>query len=1774
MFLKKTTKLLSVLIAVVMLMSCFTMAAFAAKTSYQTSDDLTHLGAYSPDGQASRFTTEERMSIFMDWLDRVLAPVDFELHVNEKIKVAGISLGTIKLDVTANSVNAICASLDSAKDMLDSGIVSAATTFSLLGDFNNLTLNSWTKGSRRENKDQLNLIGQVLNVLYDNVDILEKELAQGYLNLGDTVGGKIDLSKINKILADLPKFLFSKLYPMMQRKDDTLTIADNFYKGIGFATSDQNKPATVLNTFANNLFQKAQSTTTYKEDADGKCISGHTLPTKLTAAQVTSAASNKSSNRYYYVKTAANGTVPAYFTCYVYDPETESYKAEDEKFYRTEESTGVYTYKTNAGDGLKYYKDGTYWLPSFVGKSFNITSDNIAKIFYQFIPYVFGDLAPVALNGWAKEALAKWMGATETKVFEGSLTEGKASAYYASLPQAAKDMFGADVPYYQFSYSKYEAMNNADIQYYRYVDKDTNTEEWFELDMTTGNDYLGLFDFTYVVEGTFMNEFVPASGTATKTLLQSLNDFLCKAARKVLKSDVYNSLGLQTGDNAYIVPNLRKVVQKLLPEGSTYGGQPDAILGPDYLVHYDGYYQTLISTTASNDEVFASLAAIIAKALMPQLILPSAEKLAGQKVGAVLACVVRELVTQFVPTYNYDALIFTDYNTRTLVSGKDNSYWLDVILTMGVDVGMSYLANLADVGRDTTNGLKIADSKTYTLSTFEANPQAWESSVDWIIDWALTSSVEWGWNLDILLDTSSFTVNLATAQDPWVKLDTILNNLLPLKQIINCTAASGKTWLETALRDKLVLGIADLNFDYIFGKGSNYTTSGNAGLLSIPSDSILRTKAASTALWEVVRDLLNKVIYKVGGNANILDTSVFTTVDTLCGKSTFKPANTSYSNCPNFVRPVSFLLRKLPSAYTNVFKVVLPILEMFVGWKTASQEYADPTIEWSANYLLKTQNYADGITMTIKNNSAGMLLKNYKADGTAVYEKAYDIVIDGMTLPSGITSTFTSGAANNTIAPWSEKSYTIKASSVPSADVAQQIVISYHVVGKSGAAIGGTRYLSTYIVVSKNESDIGTVSKKQYDKTFEDGSKTKDGIDFDYDGTVNALCLSADDLEMVLKNDVWYSLTNWSGDYTCAISGSSFTIGNSVMFEADETIANGTIAKKGSDGDSVTYHPIKIKTGKTAADFVSGTAYNIGKAKFTMTSSGNSGCKMTEDGTNTDMGKLYFAEAGELRTVFNEELAKNRVASQYSDSTKFNAYVTAMKNAALILTAPAMVSTFTTNFAATNITNKLNAIKTAVEALEPTALDNTDAVGILENGLKATEVAGAIGADGQINFQDYKLYGYWLYEKNRTEARNIMKEYEGPVEPKAYIEGCWLPYDGSDKNEDLTSVVAAEANATKKAAITASMKQPAQKDVDAYNIAMADWKSPQYTELYVADIAQKLSFYKQFLIDRTYSKVAAGRVQLAQEIAYANAQNYNEADYTPDSWANYVAALAAANTANADGKMQSFVFQAKYDLLVAQRQLRLKAYDWATQNGFDELDSLMALAEGMFANATYFTAVDGTLDTEWTDLIEALGYTANFGTGENAWSMNLYAKSAEQLVSEYIDTRSGRNAQRVQETTAALQAAIDALKCTIEVIKNDTSTVVDQDVKFITNLVPGEITSSDAVLLHVKASNNAATLTVNGVNNNTYFGTGTLVSATLNSIPIANYYVVIYGDINGDNYIDGFDAVKADRKLAAGLSFSAPLEAAADATKDSNFDVNDVGAIINAAAGISDIPQA
>ena len=418
---KKSTKLLSVILAVVMIFSTMSVMAFAAKTNYRSGEELTALDAYSPDGAVTRLSTEERMSVVFDFLDVTLAAAN--INMGDVINKAGLHLV-----IDLRSVNALRGTIDSAQALLNNGLVKLVK--SLLGIVKDANLKNWPSGMTRENHAQLDIVNGIATLLNDNAGLVKKVINDGKLDVG-IIGNFVDISGVNKYLSDLPGMLKGLVYPVFARVDDDMTLINTY------STTTEN-PDTLIKKVLINAMSKPQSYTSYKEDASGNCISNHiALPTSVEAGL-----------RDYYVK--GSDSKGAYIEVFEYDTAKKTYISQDEKYYKTEETdmegkgTGVYVYANAAGENVKYYVKDSYFLPSLatsgkVSEIFNLDSNTLVSALYQVAPYVFKDLAPVVLNGSVKMLLAQWFGAEKTELFGGKASE--ATAVLAKLPSDVKAFY-------------------------------------------------------------------------------------------------------------------------------------------------------------------------------------------------------------------------------------------------------------------------------------------------------------------------------------------------------------------------------------------------------------------------------------------------------------------------------------------------------------------------------------------------------------------------------------------------------------------------------------------------------------------------------------------------------------------------------------------------------------------------------------------------------------------------------------------------------------------------------------------------------------------------------------------------------------------------------------------------------------------------------------------------------------------------------------------------------------------------------------------------------------------------------------------------------------------------------------------------------------------------------------------------------------------------------------------------------------------------------------
>ena len=1710
---KKSTKLLSVILAVVMIFSTMSVMAFAAKTEYQTSDNLTALDAYSPDGAVTRLSTEERMSVVFDFLDVTLAAAN--INMGEVINTAGL-----RLVIDLRSVNALCGTIDSAQALLNNGAVKLLS--GLLGIVKNANLKNWKSGMTREKNAQLDIVNGIATLLNDNAGLVKKVINDGKLDVG-IIGNFVDISGVNKYLSDLPGMLKGLVYPMFARVDDDMALINTY------STTTAN-PDTLIKNVLINAMSKPQSYTSYKEDASGNCISNHiALPT-----------SAKAGLRDYYVK--GSDSKGAYIEVFEYDTAKKTYVSQDEKYYKTEETdmegngTGVYVYTNASGENVKYYVKDSYFLPSLatsgkVSEIFNLDSNTLVSALYQIAPYVFKDLAPVVLNGSVKMLLAQWFGAEKTELFGGKASE--ATAVLAKLPSDVKAFYSKAAGTYNWEWSDF-TIGSDDNGYYRLVSKDGLTETWLKFDMSTANSFAKLINWNYTISGDFVDEFMPtaanngsvtASAAGYTTVLAALNDFVGKAIDTMLSDTAKAAINWTKGDNSNLVPNLRKALQYV----AAYN--PEYLFGTGYETVYAGYYDTVVDKSASNQDVVTALGAIGVKALMPQIILPSAAELKGQNVTALLACVIRELATQFVPTYNYDALIYADYNSKTLVKGKDSGYWLDVIFTMGTDIGMKYLSKLADLGSDKAGGYQFEASKTYKLADFEKNTRAWEDTIDWIIDWALTSDNEWCWKFQKLINTGDLDLDLATAQDPWVKLDKIIRDVLPVEKIINETAADGKTFLETVLREDIIDSLLNLDVSKLLG------TNSVTGIFNIPANSTLRTEAMYPAVFRIVRELLNKVLGKVCGNTALIADS-YNSIDAILQKSSIADL------AEKLISGIAYAVQK-----GGLLDVALPFVNFFLGWTTNAQSYAEPKLtvdKGTLNYVQLTNGQMN-TTLKVTNASAGMILKHGDT-----YDHPYMLTLKSVTVNG--TEMLTSG--EKTLSPYESTDVTLNAAVHTDSLVKVTAVYSY--TFKDGTAYDGDITSTTFEYATNDTADtVGSPwSKEDKKKNFYDVVEMKGETTTDY------LVTSASALASAISN-IAVTWTN-KRDTDCRFDASSVSAYNSTYFESSGQ-AEALVGQKFMTGDPngiVTVNPLRLKSDVDAATVPSGATYDLGNSSVTVY-----GAYKNRHGTLTmtaPFGTLYYYNAMPIKSLVDSEFKANRDSSKYP-AEAWDTYWTALTAAAKIAYGPFKKANLG-NYSDANLTAAITALETAVKALDTASTTPSSGSATVT----PAPIEAALKAAGDINYQNFDLYAYWAYEKAMKAGNAIIDAYKGPVAPEKYI-------DGSSLSEAEITAIANKATATYKSAIVASMKAPSIEAQNAYMDAVKAYKTPSYSELEVLNSAKNIAWYASFLKS---AAVTTQKQFLDKEIKAAKAQGYKEADYTAGSYARYTKALAAAEALNANAKaLQSEVFDVKYELEIAQRALMPKSASALEAGAYTELEAVIAQAKSIFTDNSAYTfdasKADGLTETEaYAKLVSVLGYEY---TDEKGNTANLYSGSAENYAA---NDRFYSNvvAAQIDAVITNLKNAMAPFVCKYVAVPTTAGSSegvsVTENASLITGVTPGSLATADDVLARVTAKDSSATTLNVAANAAGLYGTGATATLSLKSsgAPVAIYTVVIYGDVNGDGVVDGFDASSMDLAINNKAALTGAYKTAGGLATG-KVDLANYGLVVDAAYGGTAIAQ-
>ena len=1641
----KMKKLLSVVLAVVLAFSAFSVLGSAAKTAYKTVDELKALDAYSPYGQVTRLSTEERTSILFDALDNLLPGLN--INMGEVFNVLGLS---VTIDLT--SVDRLCYSFDTIKDTFDSTLASIAMVIVNLGILESLNVDTWATGMTRDKTAQYTILSELLEFLSANTTLVGKVFTDGLdLGLINSMLGDIDMSSIEDIIMNLPGMIKGLVYPMLERWDDTLDLIKTYDNSI--AGTGSNVEA-IANMRVQKLFNDDMSITTLKYDANGNMTSEHTnwLATATGSAAPGTPSANSPRCYYQFTSTTPGSVMTVYHIVDADEaktlaktpdkvngsPAAYTYFKEAQTFVMSQEVEGSETYVWKATDefgntwSLKWYNDDSQFLPGFSGDDIDLSTQSLADLLYMFLPDVFENMAPVVLNGSVKKILAEFLGAKFTYVGQGG-----PEADDAVLALGNDAFFTEEQGEYLWEWSNYAIIDG--VHYYRFED------QIFVGDLSNKNNYFDIINWDYEIGADFINEFIPTSPSASSTFLMNLNNFLVKVAETALKPSastvdtisgfeaewVRPNLEALKGDNSKLVNTLKTIAQAVI------GLAPQHVFGSDWETNPRCYVKLMLDSV--NDTVLTGIAAHIVNMVMPSVSLPGKSDLKGSKakVGAILAAVVREFAAYLAPEYNFDALIYTDFGTTTADPVKSfvdpvaaglvtegstaSNYWFDVILTMGINVGFEYLRAFADMGEGTAqwnsfvaySGYAV-DGKTYAAGMTQAELNAhWEGMLDYIIDWALTTDYEWSWKMGYMVDVAN--VNLATAEDPFAKLDSVLLGLLPITEVLNITGNDSTSKVEQFLRYDLILGLVDLKWGALLDT------------LKVPNGFVRQANVLDTLAGEI-KGIVNFLFKKVGGGSYEFIPSVITDFDSLA----------SQGNLVTMVKNLVGVLYK--AGITNhTVDVLLPFLNFLLGWKTDPQEVADPKIwtdfrdgnDYAFQYNISAGQSIDSETVIkLLNNSAGMLETHRNS---SVTDHAYDIVIRNITSDATVNKlTF---SYDSTVSPY--ETIDIKVGGTYNGEEAATITIEYDYVGKDGQPIGGTQYTTMSFLLSNQYEDANLSGRwdgdddKDYAGT-DDFGKYQFTEDI-YNTVVNyqaRIYYVGSTFSNPSKDLGTIAAPDWEGG-DCNGNGRTYfnMTGNAATyfdFRAADSDAGWKSTLSKDSGDSVGYL-YKAKSGVTAETEFPYGAYDMGRIAVAY----------GKDNKTYEIDFIYYNDY-DIYDIYTENMWNGYNANQGVDSAIYNEYNAAWKDIVKYATYPMMTTQNPSTPASADYVS-------AIQPYIPAAIERYEAAKEAYEEALADAQASASSSDAslpsyitalqeeidndfingkEINFQDYEFYEYFNYNDIKVEAENLYRTYLAPeVMDTYYIMGSGI------REKELNNVIAAESNPFIAAGIAASRLTNDQAAIDASQAAHDEFVMPTTKRLHADDLTSRLAYYKQFLAVNTEGNEHL--YFLEKEIAHVEAQGLDPANYTEASWANYAEKLAEAKAVAAGNDefaaFNSRIYDVKYDLMVAYKNLLAKDASLIEAGGTAELAANIATAEEIFASleagdGVWALAADyeGEADAAYAALISALGY---YYVGEDDVTYNLYADSAY----EYVDNdrpNNQNNQAKVNASNAALATAI------------------------------------------------------------------------------------------------------------------------------------------------------
>lgn len=1754
---KKSTKLLSVILAIVMLFSCMSVMASA----YQAYDDSQEAVYTSNDtGLAMLLTDEQRASWFCDLVNGLLATAN--------IKTSVPVVGTI--DFT--SLDALCDTLSGLK-----GLIGFAGIGLDLGIIEQLELGT-IDGNESVN-NAVNMVDELIVFVDKNVDTLGNVIGSG-VSFG-ILGGAIpvDLTKVNEILVNLDDFLKGTIYGLGARKISNGIGDDPDLPNAPLWKDMASKPT--LDKIVKDLVVNLLTTPRHTEnitDPSQNLICTKPADYGATAAMIhTEKAVDSAGNPVL----DENGNQVTWY--YIYGT-------------LLADGTWKFTETSTAGNGTDDKNYITHWnedsclLKNFDTSILDFETKTLYQLLGDALPWAYDTFGAPNLDGQLRATIMQFCGAINKAETDTAITDqlkAKVLAY-----QEIEDNNGAKGKgmLSDAMEAKVGEAGNYNFQYISLSGKDINTMpddlyyvvqwgdgwEFYHVDFSQmAGEKLELFKMlNWEWQAPAWTEIMPALDSTADSYLRNITDAIGKILNKAVLNLTW-AYDSASEDNAHFEANVMGLVRKVLKTA------PNLIYGKN-----DAYKAEAIDTQ-TDEQVIAVLGVDIIEWLMPSIVIPADVDC----LEAIVVYGVREFIAEILPEYNWD--------TQIKAASTDADY-LNIALDMGASIGVYYLKNVMGLGT-TTNG---SGTTTYTSPDNYIAPSAdcatgWNTKLNYIVDTLLQL-----WVPDLTSKIVSRNATVMNGTDALDKLSIIFNALFPglLSLISGCSNTIGNGTNKACTVDlkvvkDLLAGILDLQIEPIVAKlYRNSTGYGNK------------------KLYNAVVNILIDLTTGLGFNDSPDYANLVTSLNNALNAA--NPLDYLVTNA-NLKVTVKNLLWSITDDQNKAMWVqdLLAILMQVTG---KMDDMVLKGINQTIDQFKYVGSTTPVITTNITLDTDGLKSVWYDGgyrSGNFVQDGAYSGLLTKLEIVDLEGNVVATKDVNATLNP--NETYTTTITGKASTDAAAYTLKSYVIVtlpdgttkANNGEPIVTTSNFITAAAAQDDTVNMVTVLNNVGSKS--DVTAKMWNIYVDENTPLSAI----EDYQMYVGTNQKQARKL----YISGFGYLTLNKDGSVKFESDQQ--NGftwtkTVYSEGKETTTSTIKPADCETPKVGGvpafwkwnNDYAGTEfggnkdwkekynqqYAVDKVNFNRAmypddftvfaftakcsiytyGTGWTGTgKETKDYNFSSQPSLIFYNSYGLESLIQRALNSNRVAEDYTTDS-WNAYIAALKAAIaefyMAKTAATFVSDHQTNgisdfkTAGENLTAAIEGLVAVTESAS-NATDYTAEEKAVLNSLKAT--LDAQGKKENLNNKNYIMYRWLKYYNEYAWLNGI---YNNAQIPSGVADS---KLTGVPSDKIATAIAAAPGN--KQGALNAMVVAPTEEESAAAAKAKADFlenlPTLDLTSIQV-DMAQ-MAQYESRLISRS-----PATYYLNDAYKMANAIT-DPAAYTAESWTKFNTARTAAYNVSADPtSTPAEIHEARYNLLVAYKALT-KA---GTDVDLTALRDVMAYVDTICANPTLFqpTAASGykTLDEALAAVFAEAGVKVTVGK-------DTYYIGGGDTGAAWLDEAGMRTALEGQETVDRIVKEIKAelanIESTIKVVPNDTvadnTTTVDYANLIVDGIKPGTINSVAELLALVKTtapSGYTANLAVTASAANG-FGTGTKVVLTVNGIDgfEINHTVMVYGDVNGDGAIDAFDAALINMNVSGASALTGDFATAGDTTADGAINASDYAAVAAYAIGAGTIAQ-